>query len=226
MLLVGCGGTGQPSAREQKLSEVEDLYNQEQYQNAMNVARFNLGQNQDSPDPASVVVVWKVQVLQGTNSIDYVQQFYNQAQERVKSFGPELVPYLSRALLEDPYSSVRLFSMYSLSEFDDPAATEAIAKVLAPDYTIGTKPSNITLEFLRSEAAMMLGARKHAPAYDGIITLTQSQDADVRAKAVMALGMLGDQRAKPILEQLHNDPDKWVAEMADSSMARIDRGGL
>jgi len=213
--------------QQEKLTEVEQLYNQEQYQNAMNVARFNLSKNPQ--DLASIVTVWKIQVLQGTKSTEYVQQFYSQARERVLDYGEKLIPYLGRALAEDPYNTVRLFALYCLSEFEDTLSSRYLAKVLEPDYELGRKPSNVTLDLLRTEAAMILGKRKYTPAFDGIVALTKNPDGEVRATAAMALGFLGDERALPVLEELRKDNytvggSRWVAEMADSAIARIKRG--
>ncbi|MCE5271588.1 HEAT repeat domain-containing protein [bacterium] len=222
-LISGCMSAPQKA----KLTEVEELYQQGQYQNAMSVARYNINNHEN--EPASIVVVWKVQVLQGTQSVEYVQALYNEAQSRVKEFGPTLVPFLCRGLQEDPYNTVRLFCMYAMSEFDDTTATRCVSQVLDPAYTLGAKPSDITLEFLQSEAAMVLGARKYTAAFDGIAKLAESKNLDTQNKVAQALGMLGDQRALPVLENLKKNipptrEGKFLEEMADSSIARIQRG--
>lgn len=223
-LVSSCG----VAPHKEKLSEVEDLYQQGQYQNAMSVARYNLNNHEN--EAAAVVVVWKVQVLQGTQSVEYVQALYNEAQARVKEFGPSLVPYLCRGLAEDPYNSVRLFCLYALSEFEDTTAVKGIAQVLDPAYSLGIKPSDITIELMQSEAAMVLGARKYTAAFDGIAKLASSQNQDTQSKVAQALGMLGDPRAIPVLEEIKKSLPQtregmFVAEMADSSIARLQRGG-
>ncbi|HUU29717.1 MAG TPA: HEAT repeat domain-containing protein [archaeon] len=205
-----------------ELSEVEQMYNQEQYKNAMNVARYNL--SKDPKDPASIVTVWKIQVLQGTKSIEYAQQFYFQAKDKVAEYGEPLIPYLGKAIATDPHNSVRLFCLYCLTEFQDTLSSKYIAQVYEPDYKLGDKASNVTLDFMRSEASMALGAQKYTPAFDGIIALTKSPDSEIRAKAAMSLGLLGDQRAIPVLEELAKEKASWVAEMADTALAKIKRG--
>ena len=207
--------------KEQKLSEVEELYQQERYQNAMSVARFNL--SKDPKDTASVVTVWKVQVIQGTKSIDYVQQFYFQAKERIIAFGEPLIPYLARALMEDSHNTVRLFCLYALAEFDDTLSTNYIAKVFEPTYTLGNKPSNVTLEFLRGEAATVMGNRQHAAAFEGIAVLAETDDAEIASRVAIAFGAMGDKRAIPVLEKMSKKyagkpNDSWVAEVADNSL--------
>lgn len=207
--------------KEKKLSEVEELYQQEQYQNAMSVARFNL--RKDPKDPASVVTVWKVQVIQGTKSIDYTQQFYFQAKERIIKFGNPSVPYLGSGLMEDSYNTVRLFCLYGLAEFDDTLATNYIAKVFEPTYTLGSKPSNVTLEFLRGEAAMVMGNRQHTAAFEGVAALAETDDAEIASKVAIAFGAMGDKRAIPVLEKMSEKyagkpNDSWVTEVAENSL--------
>jgi len=207
--------------KEEKLSEVEDFYNQGQYQNAMSVARFNL--SKDPKDPASVVTVWKVMVIQGTKSINYTQQFYLQAKERVIEFGKPLIPYLGRGLMDDPYNTVRLFCLYSLAEFDDSVSTDYIAKVFEPSYTLGSKLSNVTLEYLRGEAATVLGNRQHTAAFEGVAALAETDDAEIASKVAIAFGAMGDKRAIPVLEKMSEKyagkpNDSWVAEVAENSL--------
>lgn len=221
--IAGCGVSAPDSGR---ISEVELLYQQGQYQNALNVARYNINNNVDKL--ASIVVVWKVQVLQGTQSIDYVQSFYNEAQSRVKDFGPGLIPYLCRGLSEDPYNTVRLFSLYALSEFEDTTAAHCASKIFEPGYAMGQKPSNVTQDFLKSEAALILGARQYKPAFDGIAALSANTDIEILSKVAQALGMLQDPRGVPVLEEMKKTlPSSrdglFVVELADSAIARIQR---
>ena len=206
-----------------KLSEVEGLYDKEQYQDALNVARFNLKKDSDNPDPASVVTVWKVQVIQGTKSIDYVQQFYFGAKETILDFGPPSIPYLGRGLMEDSYNTVRLFCLYAMAEFDDTLSTNFIARVFEPTYTLGPKPGNVTLEFLRGEAATVMGNRRYIPAFEGVAALAETDDAEIASKVAIALGSMGDKRAIPFLEEISKkyagrSNDSWVAEMAENSL--------
>ena len=220
---LACGISAPPQG---KLSEVEELYDQEQYENAMNVARFNLNKNSD--DLASSTTVWKVQLIQGTKSIDYTQQFFFQAKDLVTKAGPGVVPFLGRALGKDPYNTVRLFSVYCLGLFDDSLSTGYIKKVFTPDYTLGEKASNVTLEFLRAEAGQILAERKVGEVFDGIAALAADKDPEIKVKAATALGFLADPRGIPVLEQMmkevKNDPEiGWLAELADSSIAKIKR---
>lgn len=207
--------------KEQKLSEVEKLYQQERYKDAMNVARFNL--RKDPRDPASVVTVWKVQMITGTKSIDYTQQFYFQAKETVIAFGEPSIPYLAKGLMEDSHNTVRLFCLYALAEFVDTLSTNYIAKVFEPSYTLGSKPSNVTLEFLRAEAATVMGNRQHTAAFEGVAALAETDDVEIASRVAIAFGAMGDKRAIPVLEKMSKRyagkrDDSWVAEVADNSL--------
>ena len=207
--------------KEDKLSEVEQLYEQAQYQNAMNVARYNLSKN--PKDPASVTTVWKVQVIQGDNTIDYVQQLYFGAKEMVVEFGESSIPYMGRGLMEDSYNTVRLFCLYALAEFDDSLSTNFIARVFEPEYTLGTKASDVSLEFLRSEAATIMGNRQYTPAFEGIAALAEIDDAEIASKVAIAFGAMGDKRAIPVLEKISEKyagktNDSWVSEVAENSL--------
>lgn len=220
---VGCSVSVPDSA---KVSEVEQLYQQGQYQNALSVARYNI--NNDVDKMASIMVVWKVQVLQGTQSVDYVQSFYNEAQSRVLDFGPGLIPHLCRGLSEDPYNTVRLFCMYALSEFEDTTAVRCVSVIFEPGYTMGQKPSNVTLDFLKSEAALIVGARQYKAAFEGIAELASNPDIEIRSKVAQALGMMQDPRGVAVLEEMKKSlPSSrdglFVEELADSAIARIQR---
>jgi len=217
MLFILGGCEIKPPQQGERLSEVEQLYNQGNFKDAMSVARYNLKKN--PKDPASVVTVWKVQLLQGTKSEEYARQFFNVARQRVSDFGNALIPYLARGMLTDASNPVRLFCLLCLGDLPEPASSEAIAKVLEPDYTLGDKPSDVNLDCLRSEAALLLAVRRYSPAFEGIVALTKSEDGETRGNAAMALGYLGDQRALPILEELKKD--KEVAARADSAIAFI-----
>ncbi|MFH1069406.1 MAG: hypothetical protein V1794_07255, partial [Candidatus Glassbacteria bacterium] len=167
ILVLACGISAPPQGN--KLTEVEELYDQGQYQDAMSVARFNL--NKNSADLAAKTTVWKVQLISGTKSIDYTQQFFFQAKEMVTEAGPGVVPYFGRTIAKDPYNTVRLFSVYCLSIFDDSLSTGFLKQVFAPDYTLGEKASNVSLDFLRAEAAGFLAERKVKDMFDGIAAL-------------------------------------------------------
>ena len=217
MIFVLAGCEISPPSQGEKLSEVEQLYNQGNFKDAMNVARYNL--KNGKKDPASVVTVWKTQVLQGTKSKVYVQQLFKAVKERVPEFGNPMIPFLGRGMLDDAHNPVRLFCLLCLGELPDVSSSGLIAGVFDPGYTMGDKPSDITLDYLRSEAALILGKRKYSQVYEGIVALTGSEDGETRGNAAMALGYLGDQRALPILEELKKDKD--VAEKADSAIALI-----
>ena len=224
LILAGCSISAPKS---DKLSEVEELYDQEQYQNAMNVARYNLQEGNKPGDLASITTVWKVQLVQGGKSIDYAQQFYFQAHERIIEAGPALIPYMGRALLKDPYNTVRLFSLYALAEFNDSLSTSYIAKVFEPDYTMGNKPSDVTEEFIKSEAIVVLSGRGYTGIYDEAVKLAGSTDQELQAKAVTALGAIGGEKAIPVLEEIAakaHSQKSWVGELADSTVAKLKRG--
>ena len=162
-------------------------------------------------------------MIQGTKSIDYVQQFYFQAKETVISFGEPTIPYLARGLMEDSHNTVRLFCLYALAEFDDTLSTNYIAKVFEPSYTLGSKPSNVTLEFLRAEAATVMGNRQHTAAFEGVAALAETDDAEIASRVAIAFGAMGDKRAIPVLEKMSEkyagkSDDSWVTEVADNSL--------
>lgn len=224
VLVVGCS-VNVPAGNQ--LSEVEKLYDQQQYKNAMNVARYNLGK--DVSDLASITSVWKVQLVQGGKTIDYTQQFYFQAQDMIKKTGPELILFMGRALHKDPHNTVRLFALYTLAEFDDSVSTNYLASVFDPGFTLGTKSSDVTMEFLKSEAVQVLSNRGYDGIFDEAVELSKSLDPEIMAKAVSALGVIGGDKALPVLEEVSkrvqgNKDTDWVGELADSTAAKIKRG--
>lgn len=187
-----------------KLSEVEQLYQQERYTDAMNVARFNLGK--DPKDFASIVTVWKVQVMQGNRTVEYATQYFKGAQQKVGDYGSGLAPYLARGLKEDVNNAVRLFCLLCLGEIQDSTSSAALMSVFDASYTVGPKATEITKEYLSGEAAQLLGIRQYKQAYDTIVSFIGStQDAYAKAKAIIGLGFMGDQRAVEVLQPLAAD---------------------
>ena len=59
-------------------------------------------------------------------------------------------------------------------------------------------------------AAYMLGRSKNIKAVNKLINLLKDTNEYVRLNAVMALGMIGESKAKPYLEEIKNDKSKGV----------------
>jgi hypothetical protein len=76
--------------------------------------------------------------------------------------------------------------------------------------------------FTRGMAAMALGQGKVTASFDAIAAMT-TKDADGYARrcAAYALGLMGDARAKPVLEEALKDSDKRVTANARAALAML-----
>lgn len=113
-------------------------------------------------------------------------------------------------LLERGDPSMRHLAAAALGDLGDPAALDALLAALAgPDE-----------EGVRWRAAEGL-AKLGPAAVDGLASLAASPDPDVRWKAIVALGDIGDPRAGPCLRGRLVDPDRFVRGRAVSALARL-----
>lgn len=79
---------------------------------------------------------------------------------------------------------------------------------------------------LRTEAVSSLGLLGDKTAVQSICeTLTKDSDHNVRANACVALGKLGDLRAKPFLERALKDKNDFVAALAKEALDRLTVAG-
>lgn len=71
---------------------------------------------------------------------------------------------------------------------------------------------------IRSAAALALGSGRMVEGVEPLLICASDRDWQVRAAVAKALGMIGDQRAVPILEMLSQDNEGWVATVAKASL--------
>lgn len=68
----------------------------------------------------------------------------------------------------------------------------------------------------------MLGRYRRTEDVPLLITVLKDSEYLVRENALRALGMIGDPRARPAMEELLNDPVEEVREMAQESLKQIE----
>jgi hypothetical protein len=79
-----------------------------------------------------------------------------------------------------------------------------------------------TEDFTRGMAALALGARKVAASYDRLAEMTlEDSSGFARRCGAIALGWLGDERAKPVLEAATKDSDTLVQGNARAALAML-----
>ncbi|MDI9633292.1 MAG: HEAT repeat domain-containing protein [Methanolinea sp.] len=114
--------------------------------------------------------------------------------------------------LGHPDPAVQYAAAEALGELGEPSAVPALVEALAGDRHPG----------VRWEAAEAL-ARIGAPAVDALVGILHHPDEDVRWKAAIALGEIGDERAIPPLIELLGDPDRFVQSRAAYALGEFGR---
>ncbi len=133
----------------------------------------------------------------------------------------------------------------SLAELREPAVVKAVAKYFDSDkdtfrraavYIIwkdtfsDPSPALAGLiklcshkeDMTRGMAALALGTMKAGSAFDTLADMTANDKSPfARRCAAYALGILGDQKAKPILEKALKDPEKFVRNNAEAALTKL-----
>jgi predicted Ser/Thr protein kinase len=80
-------------------------------------------------------------------------------------------------------------------------------------------------EFTRGMAAVALGTNRVASSFDALVSMAKNDSsAYARRCAVAALGLLGDERAIPVLKAAQSDADPSVRKNATDALARLQGG--
>ncbi len=80
--------------------------------------------------------------------------------------------------------------------------------------------------YTRSMSSLALGQAKAADAFDDLVKLaTKDESSMVRRSAVYALGLFGDQRAKPTLQEALKDADHLVRNNAEAALTLLEKSG-
>lgn len=112
------------------------------------------------------------------------------------------------ALLKDPKCILPLINSFGYGEANglywatlhllEEFEVEQVDSLLIKSLLTGEKGTKMW-------AAFMLGRSKNKNAVDELIKLLKNQNELVRHNSAMALGMIGDNKAKPYLEAIRND---------------------
>lgn len=134
--------------------------------------------------------------------------------DSLKGLPDEAVTAAVSAYLGEASPTVRRSAIYILwkGEFLDIAAAEKKLMELC------SHPENFT----RGMAALALGGNKVSAAYDAIAKMTlHDEDAYARRCAAYALGLLGDSKALPVLEQALQDKEDSVKRNAQAAITML-----
>lgn len=119
---------------------------------------------------------------------------------------------LIREAMKDEHPAVRFAACMALGRLRDPDAFPALRKLAEDEDANVRVGAYFALE--------RLGDGSHRPAW--VDLLRRHEDPTVRRNAVMALGMLEDKKAMPVLElAASSDPDEGVKLQALEGMARL-----
>ncbi len=134
--------------------------------------------------------------------------------DSLKGLPDEAVTAAVSAYLDEASPTVRRSAIYILwkGEFSDISAAEQGLLELCGH------PENFT----RGMAAITLGGSKVSDAYDAIARMTlHDEDAYARRCAAYALGLLGDSKALPVLEQALQDKEDLVKQNAQAAITML-----
>lgn len=123
---------------------------------------------------------------------------------------------------EHPFEVIRDLARTKAERIAAAFALELLASdeaVAALEHCLFNDPSPI----VRHEAAFALGETANKRAVEPLMnSILRDRDIFVRHEAAMALGTLGLPEAKPLLQQLLEDPAPAMRESAEIALQRID----
>jgi HEAT repeat protein len=121
------------------------------------------------------------------------------------------------ALLDDPEDTVARAAASAFEKLRDPRAGAPL---------IGVLGDTGRTTFVRSYAAMALGALGGPEAVEPLLTALESSDALLRRAAGRALARIGDQRVRERLERLvDEDPDPTVRAVVRKYLVPVEKPG-
>jgi HEAT repeat protein len=124
---------------------------------------------------------------------------------------PSVGPLL--AALEDASPDVRHYVAFTLGFFDDPRVPGSLLTLFRSDPETS----------VRCAAAEALGRLQSLDAIDPLIAALSEAAPEIRQSAAYSLGLIGDPRARPALEQAKSDSDELVRFFAEEALVEIDR---
>lgn len=136
-------------------------------------------------------------------------------------------PLIER-LTTDKQDSVRGAAAVALGELRDATATLSLAATLSPGSGVATRSSKKSKKekdlFLLRAAARSLGQIGSRVGLPALVVALQDEKLpdDVRREAAVALGLIGDVAAVPVLRSVEAARDPYLAEAARQSIYRIE----
>jgi len=128
-----------------------------------------------------------------------------------KTVVADLVTYLDSDAPTVRRSAVYILWKGDFSDID--AAVPALMKLASHEE-----------DLTRGMAAITLGANKVAPCFETIAGMTANDKSGyARRAAAYALGLLGDPKARPVLEKALNDPDSLVRANAKAALDMLSK---
>ncbi|MGH9882606.1 MAG: HEAT repeat domain-containing protein [Pyrinomonadaceae bacterium] len=159
------------------------------------------------------------------NKDEFVRQETSYALGRTRSRAA--VTPLIELLGKEKKSGVRGAAVVSLGQLGDEAAVVPLAVLLVPDLAAAANKRNKTggkeNEFVLRAAAHSLGQLRSRAAVPALMATLQNEEnpADLRREAAVALGLIADPEAAPLLRALLSTPDPYLSLAAHESLRRI-----
>jgi HEAT repeat protein len=134
---------------------------------------------------------------------------------------------LIELLAKEKKSGVRGAAVVSLGRLGEEAAVVPLAVLLVPDLSAAGSKKKKTggkeNEFVLRAAAHSLGQLRSRAAVPALMATLQNEmnPADLRREAAVALGLIADPEAAPLLRALLSAPDPYLSLAAHESLRRI-----
>jgi hypothetical protein len=117
------------------------------------------------------------------------------------------------AAYQEPAEAMRISAVFAMGCSADPAWSETVREELH-----NSNPA------MRYEAARACGELEAKAAVPELIGLVSDPDREVQFAAVAALGQIGGQKAKRVLERCARSPDEAMRLAAEDALAELDLG--
>jgi len=135
------------------------------------------------------------------------------AVESIAYWGEECVRETIAAAYREPDESMRISAVFSMGRTVDPIWSEIVQDEL--------KSANPAMRYEAARACGELEVRDAVPA---LIHLVSDPDREVQFAAIAALGQIGGQKARRVLQRCIQSPDEGLRLAAEDALAELELG--
>jgi HEAT repeat protein len=152
-------------------------------------------------------------LLESVHNDDEHLEVRRRAVESIAYLGEDCVREIIAAAYEEPDESMRISAVFAMGRSADAVWSDIVQEELSS-----------SVPAMRYEAARACGELEVKEAVTALIQLVSDPDREVQFAAMAALGQIGGQRARQVLERCARSADDVVQLVAEDALAELELG--